>query len=162
MEIKATIEEVSYDKLSDEYKRLLDEAEKQMNENPYNPYSRFSVGAAAMTIDGEIFGGANFENAAYSNTSHAEQTTLYHAGSHGKRKIKAIAVIGKGKNKLDKPVTPCGMCRQAIYEVSQVSGVDTEVVMSNTDKTLVYIVKISELLPMAFGPRDVGIDVGKY
>jgi len=66
----------------------------------------------------------------------------------GERYFKAIAIISSFENK--KPITPCGICRQILFEFSQVSGIDLDIIMSNTDKDKIIIAKLSELLPLAF------------
>ena len=152
----------TYEKLSETQKKLLDEAEKVM-ENSYNPYSNFFVGAALLTQDNEIITGTNVENAAYSNCFCAERAAVVRANTTGCRKYKAIAVIAKGKDFNTEEVTaPCGSCRQMLYEASQISEHDLEVVMSTTKKDKIIISSISELLPLAFGPKDLGIDIKRY
>jgi len=118
--------------------------------NSYCPYSKFSVGAAILAEDGKIFKGANFENAAFSETTHAERVAITKAYSEGYRKFKAIAIIGKGEGYEPEVVTPCGSCRQIIHEIAQISGNDIEVIMSSPDKKRIIIAKISELLPLGF------------
>ena len=78
------------------------------------PYSRFKVGAALLTSKGEIFSGCNVENASYGMTNCAERTAIFSAvaQSGSKLDIRAIAVV----NNQGVPCSPCGACRQVIYE----------------------------------------------
>jgi cytidine deaminase len=80
----------------------------------YAPYSHFRVGAALLTTKGEIFVGCNVENASYGMTNCAERTAIFSAiAKVGPRmKIRAIAVA----NDKGVPSSPCGACRQVIYE----------------------------------------------
>jgi cytidine deaminase len=111
----------------------------------YAPYSGFHVGCAVLTEDGRIFEGANVENAAYGLTGCAEQTAIRHLASTGYRgEIVAVAVVGDG----DDPCTPCGACRQVIFEF----GPDATVYASG-DAGRPLVSHIRELLPHAFGPR---------
>jgi cytidine deaminase len=151
-----------YDLLKDDEKNLLDEAEKVMR-TAYNPYSRFYVGAALLAQNGRIISGSNVENAAYGSTICAERSAILRANAMGIRTFSKIAIIARGENFDTNEVTaPCGACRQMLYESSQISEKDLEVVMSTTKKDKIVIAKISELLPLAFGPKDLGIDVKKY
>lgn len=86
-------------------------------EKAYAPYSSFSVGAALLTADGQIFGGCNIENAAYSPTLCAERTAFAKAVSEGCRDFKALAVVGGPLGQPPKDfVPPCGVCRQWLVE----------------------------------------------
>ena len=87
-------------------------------ENSYSPYSKFKVGAALMTKSGEVFLGANIENASYPLCMCAERNALYNAYNHGIKKsdISALAVVGDTKQ----PITPCGACRQFTWQTSKV------------------------------------------
>jgi cytidine deaminase len=80
----------------------------------YAPYSRFRVGAALLTTEGEVFSGCNVENASYGMTNCAERTAIFSAvaKSGPKLEIRAIAVV----NDKGVPCSPCGACRQVIYE----------------------------------------------
>jgi cytidine deaminase len=80
----------------------------------YAPYSRFRVGAALLTTKGEVFSGCNVENASYGMTNCAERTAIFSAvaKSGPKVEIRAIAVV----NDKGVPCSPCGACRQVIYE----------------------------------------------
>jgi cytidine deaminase len=93
--------------------RLLRAARKTMK-HAHAPYSHFRVGAALLTSKGEIFSGCNVENASYGLTNCAERTAIFSAiaQSGPKLDIRAIAVV----NDQDAPCSPCGACRQVIYE----------------------------------------------
>jgi cytidine deaminase len=82
--------------------------------NAYAPYSKFKVGAALLTVSGEVFPGCNVENSSYGVTNCAERTAIFSAVSQlgPKLEIRAIAVVNAGNT----PCAPCGVCRQAIYE----------------------------------------------
>ena len=92
--------------------QLIEEA-KKAREMAYVPYSKFQVGAALLTSDGRVFRGCNIENAAYSMCNCAERTALFKAYSEGERDFTMMAVIADS----DRPVTPCGACRQVISEL---------------------------------------------
>lgn len=105
---------MSRDKLSaTQREHLLDAARKAMK-NAYAPYSHFRVGAALITNKGEVFSGCNVENASYGVTNCAERTAIFTAveQSGPGLKIRALAVV----NDQDVPCSPCGACRQVIYE----------------------------------------------
>lgn len=78
----------------------------------YAPYSRFRVGAAVLTADGQIFTGANIENASYPLSHCAERVAMHKAVSEGHRRLRAVAVVADG----DEPAMPCGACRQVMAE----------------------------------------------
>ncbi len=146
----------TYKDLSKEDQELLDAAEAAM-ENSYSPYFNFNVGAALRTIDGEIITGTNMENAAGTSIC-AERTAILRANAMGKRKFTAMAVIGKPRGgSVPEPITPCGFCRQVIFESSQISDTNIKVIMSNTAKDKIIISYINTLLPLAFGPKDLGV-----
>src|ERR1700716_2235327 len=98
---------------ADVRERLLQSARKVMK-NAHAPYSRFRVGAAILTMSGEIFSGCNVENASYGMTNCAERTAIFSAVAQlGPRiEIRAVAVT----NDHGVPCAPCGACRQVIYE----------------------------------------------
>ena len=70
----------------------------EAREKAYAPYSSFYVGAALLTSDGEIIGGANIENGSYGATICAERSAFSAAISSGKRSFSAIAVVGGKKD----------------------------------------------------------------
>jgi len=152
------MKEVKFKDLKKEYQVLLNEAEKAAK-RAYAPYSRFRVGAALLTLDGKIITGANVENASYGLTLCAERAALINANSAGEHRFRALAVIAKGGAKNRTVIAPCGSCRQMIYEFSQRGNCDMEVIMSDTGKKKIMIARISELLPLPYGPEDLGIKV---
>ncbi|MGA8492921.1 MAG: cytidine deaminase [Terriglobales bacterium] len=93
--------------------RLLQAARKAMK-HAYAPYSQFKVGAAMLTSKGEVFSGCNVENASYGLANCAERTAIFAAiaQSGPGLDIRAIAVV----NDQGVPCSPCGACRQVIYE----------------------------------------------
>jgi cytidine deaminase len=98
---------------SQQNERLLGVARKAMKQ-AYAPYSQFRVGAALLTSKGEIYSGCNVENASYGLSNCAERTTIFTAiaQSGPQLNIRAIAVV----NDQGVPCSPCGACRQVIYE----------------------------------------------
>jgi cytidine deaminase len=110
----------------------------------YVPYSSFRVGAALLADDGRVFVGANIENAAYPVTICAERVALPAALMAGARTFTALAVIGDGPD----PCTPCGMCRQVLFEFAP----DLVVVAAGTDGSRRRFVLGADLLPAGFGP----------
>nr|WP_256386859.1 cytidine deaminase [Sphingosinicella sp. CPCC 101087] len=127
----------------------------------YAPYSRFSVGCAVESVDGEIAKGSNMENACYRLGVCAELAALTAAKqAFGLEKIARIAVAGghvgsDGVLAGESVVTSCGGCRQAILEAAHVSGRDLEVISANGGGTIVTVHPISELLPLGFGPANL-------
>ena len=131
----------------------------------YAPYSRFSVGCAVESVDGEVVLGSNMENACYRLGICAEIAALTAANqSFGLDRIARIAVAGghvgaDGALAGAAPVTPCGGCRQAIYEAADIDGRDIELISANGDGTQLIRSTIRALLPEGFGPanlRDAG------
>lgn len=115
--------------------------------NAYVPYSDFPLGAAVLTEDGSIYTGVNIENASFSLTNCAERSAIFTAVSEGKRKIKALLIVSS----TNKPVSPCGACRQVIKEFAD--G-DIEVIMM-TESGKEMTMTSTELLPGAFTDDDM-------
>ena len=129
------------------YKELLESAFKAM-ENAYAPYSNYHVGSAILCNDGNVFLGANVENASFGATNCGERTALFAAYANGYRKddIQAIAIVTDGK----KLAAPCGICRQVI---SELLNKNTPIILSNRLET--KETNIEELLPFMFGQEDL-------
>jgi cytidine deaminase len=143
--------------LESDEQALLQRARAAMS-RAYNPYSGFYVGAAVRTGSGGTFAGAAVENASFGLTICAEPSAIMRAYAEGDVGIHAIAVVGgPSPESAGEIVTPCGRCRQMIYEAGQVSGFDISVLCSNADLSKVMKVRISDLLPFAFGPADLNV-----
>jgi cytidine deaminase len=131
--------------------------------NAHAPYSRFAVGAAVLLSDGSVVTGANFENASYGLSLCAETVALATVSAQGKlREVTAIAVIGGAMDDAGRPtglapVSPCGRCRQVINEAAQWSGRDLPVICGAAQGDAVARYTLSQLLPAAFGPADLGL-----
>jgi cytidine deaminase len=108
--------------LSTEDKMLMNKAIEARG-NAYAPYSKFHVGAALLLDNGEIVLGNNQENAAYPSGMCAERVAIWQAGSlFPGVKIKKLAISASSTiTKVDKPIGPCGACRQTLseYEINQ-------------------------------------------
>ncbi|MDE0070531.1 MAG: cytidine deaminase [Caldilineaceae bacterium] len=108
----------------------------------YAPYSSYHVGAAVLTLGGDIIAGCNVENASYGGTICAERVALTAAVAQGKRQFSAIAVV------TEDGASPCGLCRQVMYEL----GPQMDVFIADGDGN-VRTTTVKALLPEAFaGP----------
>ncbi len=137
--------------MSEEVQELLTQA-RYVAKNAYNRYSGFYVGAAVRTSTGNIYTGANLENASLGLTLCAEPSAIANANSKGDFNIVSIAISGGYPDSgIDfPPVTPCGRCRQLIFEASRVSNTNIKVYCSNLELTKILETSIEELLPYAF------------
>lgn len=125
------------------------ERARKASENSYSPYSKFEVGAALLTEDGDIISGCNVENVSYGLSVCAERAALFKAVSEGRKKgdfIK-IAVAGRHHSGDWQFCPPCGACRQVIQEFSGEKSI--QVVYLDSDESI-KSVPIDELLPDAF------------
>ena len=128
---------------------LLDKAQ-EAREHSYAPYSRYRVGAALLTADGQIYQGCNIENAGFTSTICAERTAFFKAVYDGHRAFRAIAVIATG----EEMGFPCGVCRQVMAEFCDR---DFLIITANRDRTKVDVSSFETLLPHSFGPKDLGV-----
>ena len=97
--------------------RLL-RAARHVMKNAYAPFSRFRVGAAILTAKGRVFTGCNVENSSYGMTNCAERTAIFSAVAKDgpELEIVAVAVVAASEIEHGVPCSPCGACRQVIYE----------------------------------------------
>lgn len=114
--------------------------------NAYVPYSNFPVGAALLCEDGSVYTGCNVEGASYGNAICAERTALCKAVSEGKRRFDTLAVTANTEDFC----TPCGICRQMLYEFSP----DLRVLCGSRDRSHT-VHSLKELLPCAFSAKDL-------
>ena len=131
--------------MKEAYKELLQQAHKA-KENAHAPYSGFKVGATLFTKDGKMIDGCNVENAAYGSTMCAERVAIYKAVSMGYKPgdFEAIAIASTGKN-----FSPCGACRQVIYEF----GKEIEIIFEWEEKIVTESAK--SMLPYNFESQPV-------
>ncbi len=113
-------------------------------ERAYVPYSTYKVGAAIRTRRNKIHSGANVENASYGLTICAERSAVFAAVAAGDRALDAIAIVVAG----DELPSPCGACRQVLYEFAPALRV---ILATTTGKR--RTTTLAELLPDAFGPE---------
>lgn len=142
--------------LDEAAKRALVAEAFKAREGSYSPYSRFSVGAAILTSDGQIFRGANIENASYGATICAERTAAVQAASSGSRVFMAIAVVGSQEGSAEEDMAyayPCGICRQFLREFMPPSG-DLIVLVARNPQEF-RETTLQALLPNSFGPSDL-------
>jgi len=126
------------------------------------PYSNFAVGAALLLSDGSVITGCNFENASYGLSLCAETVALATANAQGHlADVVEVGVIGgaivDGTPRGSDPVGPCGRCRQILNEAAQIGGRDILVHCAGAEGERIATHRLSELLPHAFGPADLGI-----
>lgn len=137
--------------LTSEELHLLDEA-RRATYRSYAPYSHFSVGAAVELTDGTIVSGSNQENAAYPSGLCAERTAVFYANSrYPEQPIRRICIVARDTEGqfLQRPISPCGACRQVLLEAEQRAKNAIEVLLYGTDG--VYIISsIKDLLPLGF------------
>ena len=122
----------------------LHSAAKEVMKNAYAPYSKFKVGAAALVDDGRIITGCNVENASYGMTLCAECGIVSELARSGGGRLVAICTVGN-----DEPVTPCGRCRQLLWEHG---GANMLLEVNGESR------KLSEMLPVAFPEESVFVN----
>jgi cytidine deaminase len=149
---------LGFEDLSESDKALVISA-RDVAQNAYAPYSGFAVGCAIRTKSGKVVTSANMENASYGVTICAEAGALSAATSLGELSaIQAIAIVGFIYSPIriaTQVVTPCGRCRQLIFEAAELADHDIDVFCCNGDLTQIELYGIFELLPRSFGPNTV-------
>lgn len=150
-DITIPVVEATLDELTAEEKNLVELARKSTYRS-YAPYSKFHVGAAILLSNGETVTGANQENAAYPSGLCAERTAAYYAHANypdATFKMIAIAARGTDGNPTEKPISPCGACRQALLEYETLAKHNVPVILAGNDK--VYIFRsVNSTLPYCF------------
>ncbi len=131
--------------LTDELQETLIQSALEARKWAYVPYSNYRVGAALLAASGKIYTGVNIENAAYPTTMCAERVAVFKAVSEGEHQFTAIAVVTTNGG------FPCGSCRQVLAEF----GIDTRVIIADTEGRVHGNYALSELLPGAFLPEHL-------
>ncbi|MGB9911524.1 MAG: cytidine deaminase [Microgenomates group bacterium] len=152
------MKKIQFNKLSVQDQKLINEAEEVLK-NAYDPYSQFYVGCALLTKKGNIYKGVNINTCAYGGIC-AERSAISQMVTEGEYHIKKLAIIAKSDYfKVKIHSGPCGICRQLLWEFSELTKEDIEILISDSDKNKVLITSIKKLHPLGFGPR---LCFGKY
>ena len=114
----------------------------ETSKKAYVPYSHFPIGVVLVAKDGSVYTGVNVENASFSLTNCGERTAIFKAVSDGQRDFSELIVYGQ----TEKPISPCGACRQVMVEFFKP---DLKVTLVAKDKTTVEMT-VEELLPYSF------------
>jgi cytidine deaminase len=146
----------SPEELGAEEVNLIREAQASML-NAYAPYSHFNVGAAVLLENGVILKGNNQENASYPIGLCAERVAVFAAGANYPGVgIKAIAVSARSDRfTVDRPIPPCGACRQAIAEYENRYKKNIRIIMTGETGKVITSENISALLPFQFKSEDL-------
>ncbi len=146
----------SLDELDNGTKKLMEQA-IAAREMAYAPYSHFRVGAALLLDNGITVTGNNQENAAFPSGLCAERVAIYAAGAqYPENVILKMAISARSENhKLDKPIPPCGACRQAIaeYEIKQHKNI--EIYFMGETGEVYKSDSLADLLPLLFAPDNL-------
>ena len=146
----------SIDELNVDDRQLLIEA-RNVTDKAYAPYSNFHVGAAAKLSDHKIVTGTNQENASYPVGICAERVLLSAVSSlHPGIAIETIAVSYQSKKiKSDHPISPCGMCRQALLEYEIRIDKPIRLILAGQEGKIYIVNTVKFLLPFAFTPDEL-------
>lgn len=149
----------SYDNIDElnQADAALVQAARDVTANAYAPYSHFLVGASAKLSNGETVSGTNQENAAYPVGICAERVLLSAASVlHRNVPIDTLAVSYHNLNgDSNKPVSPCGMCRQALREYEDRTGQPIRLLLSGMEGPIIELQRSTLLLPLSFGSDDM-------
>ncbi|WP_320908136.1 MULTISPECIES: cytidine deaminase [Bacteroides] len=148
--ITSIIKVYTFDELNKTEQDLMTSA-MEATTRSYAPYSKFSVGAAALLANGIVVTGTNQENAAYPSGLCAERTTLFYANSqYPDQPVLTLAIAARTeKDFIDLPIPPCGACRQVILETEKRYKQPIRILLYG--KKEIYEVKsIGDLLPLSF------------
>jgi cytidine deaminase len=148
--ITSIIKVYTFDELNKTDQDLMTSA-MEATTRSYAPYSKFSVGAAALLANGIVVTGTNQENAAYPSGLCAERTTLFYANSqYPDQPVLTLAIAARTeKDFIDLPIPPCGACRQVILETEKRYKQPIRILLYG--KKEIYEVKsICDLLPLSF------------
>ncbi len=140
-------------------------AAQEALQNAYAPYSRFQVGCGILCANDSVFRGCNVETANYDGT-HAEEAALAAMVAAGRRDPVLCVCMGALEGKPPTYIMSCGKCRQTLLEFSSLSGrelwLEMDPVSGPQWTTDHWLVKLSDILPLHFGPADIGVDLAKY
>jgi cytidine deaminase len=128
--------------VNDKVRDAVIRAARDVRERAYAKYSRFHVGAALLTADGQIYAGCNVENGSYGLTICAERAAVFAAVAAGQQQFQLLAVATSGG------CSPCGACRQVLFEFAP----DLPILLIDVERPeAITEVNVRNLLPRAFG-----------
>ncbi len=149
------LQHASWNALPAEDRELLELAVKAAR-NAYAPYSKFKVGAALRMESGELVPGSNQENASYPAGTCAERTALHAAMAVlPKGTVESLAIVVP-QVKGTRPVTPCGICRQALVEQERRQGGPIRLLMGVVKGPVIETFSAETLLPLSFDSSQLG------
>ncbi|MHA1989677.1 MAG: cytidine deaminase [Candidatus Hodarchaeales archaeon] len=120
--------------------KLIEQAQIAKSKS-YSPYSKFKVGSALLTKEGDVILGCNIEDVSYSTTLCAERCAIFKAVSEGHREFEKMAMVTDA----EEISSPCGSCLQVINEFCDE---DFQIILANSTSHKIYLLK--ELLPFPF------------
>ena len=146
----------SAEELTEQDKALVEQA-REVTAKAYAPYSKFHVGAVALLSNGETVAGTNQENASYPVGICAERALLASASMlQTNVPINSMAISYHNmQGDSSKPISPCGMCRQALREYEQRTGQPIRILLTGMQGSVLVIEQAGQLLPFSFGSDDM-------
>ena len=141
----------SSDEMSKADADLMAQAIVQLD-NAYARYSQFHVGAAVRLVDGSVYIGSNQENASYPLCMCGERVALYNAGANKPNvAVESLAITIKNqKMSIDKPVSPCGACRQVISEYENRHQHRIRILLKSDGPEVYELNSVADILPLGF------------
>jgi len=141
----------SINELDEEVQKIMEIAQKARLK-AHAPYSNFLVGAALLLENSQIISGNNQENSAYPSGLCAERTAIFYTHSKfPKQKILKMAICAGSKSKdANKPIPPCGSCRQALVEYEKLQNSPIELYFMGTEGEIAYSKSVENILPWLF------------
>jgi cytidine deaminase len=130
--------------------RELVERAIKASQRAYAPYSRFFVGAALRLNDGAVEEGNNQENASFPAGICAERTALHHALAVNPVAVVEVIAVAVPQVAGDAPVSPCGICRQALLEQETRQGSGMRVLLAASSGAVIEVARAADLLPLHF------------
>ena len=153
--IETHVTVLKHNELSAEEAQLIEKARQQVSKS-YAPYSHFSVGAAVLLENGEVFAGSNQENSAYPSGLCAERVAMFYANAqYPDVAVKSLAITAFSNGEfLQEPITPCGSCRQVLLETENRFEKAITVFLDG-QKFIYRLDKVKDLLPLSFGKNNL-------
>lgn len=151
MILQTTVKVCTIDELTAKEREVVDSARKA-TANSYAIYSGFNVGAAVRLAGGTIVSGTNQENAAYPSGLCAERTTLFWANSqYPDKPVEILAIAARTEHgELERPIPPCGACRQVILETEKRFNTPIRIILYGTKECYIIEDGVKALLPLSF------------